>query len=218
MTDNATVASTANDTAGSSTSDFKLSLVHGDLTFHICVSNSGPGRAIAIETVPSAVLLERTPVGSVIMPPSDSLRPVPPVQRVSADSLTPELSSGPSIAPSSQSSPSKTVPSVPSPRRSDGHGDGWRDAILEARRQSEGTFEDKEEQDQAEEEEEVENADVTLIDGKEGSPPSYIPVPNTRTGCKLTPRTRKRIGRVLPPSHVMQKAVKRFKESLQDGE
>ncbi|KAI0634213.1 hypothetical protein C8Q77DRAFT_736629 [Trametes polyzona] len=44
-----------------------------------------------------------------------------------------------------------------------------------------------------------------------GSPPSYIPFPNMLVGCKLTPKSRKRIARELPPSPQVREAVKRFK-------
>ncbi|KAI0665543.1 hypothetical protein C8Q78DRAFT_1083897 [Trametes maxima] len=46
------------------------------------------------------------------------------------------------------------------------------------------------------------------------SPQTYVPPPNMQVGCALSPRTRKRIKKVLPPSPEVRRAVKKFKKSL----
>ncbi|KAH9846007.1 hypothetical protein C2E23DRAFT_864300 [Lenzites betulinus] len=51
--------------------------------------------------------------------------------------------------------------------------------------------------------------DLTLM---EADTRTYIPVPSTRAGCHLTPRSRKRISLDLPPEDITRDAVKRFKK------
>lgn len=47
---------------------------------------------------------------------------------------------------------------------------------------------------------------------------TYVPFPNARQGCPLTPRTRKRLKPEVPPSPVLRERMKRFKEEHGIGE
>ncbi|OJT04602.1 hypothetical protein TRAPUB_4667 [Trametes pubescens] len=47
--------------------------------------------------------------------------------------------------------------------------------------------------------------------------PTHVPLPNELNGCVLSPQTRKRIAPELPPLHIIEQRLKRYKEARELG-